>query len=251
MRVNLYSLVLTLLTLVGSCKLVFLFDKVANKTMNLQTYATSLILIGEASAKENSQTNDKAKAEKDKSKGDQVAKSLEKDVATDGSIKPPGSTLNPESEASKQFQTDFLSNGYNEEEVKVLMELSKRREELDKYQQQLTLKESFLKATEDKLANKTKDLQTMEQKINNLMAQLEDKSNLRIKSLAKIYENMKATEAAVIFDELEMPLLLEIIRNMKEQKVAPIIAQMNPQKAKDISLEFARISDSIDGIKSR
>jgi flagellar motility protein MotE (MotC chaperone) len=60
---------------------------------------------------------------------------------------------------------------------------------------------------------------------------------------------MKSQDAAKIFDELDMPILLEIIRNMKEPKVGPIIAQMNPVKAKEVSLEFAKISDGIESIK--
>jgi flagellar motility protein MotE (MotC chaperone) len=38
---------------------------------------------------------------------------------------------------------------------------------------------------------------------------------------------------------------------MKEQKVAPIIAHMNPQKAKIVSLEFSKIADGIDSIKKK
>ena len=51
---------------------------------------------------------------------------------------------------------------------------------------------------------------------------------------------MKPRDAAKIFDELEMPVLLQVVSNMKEIKVAPVIASMNPARARDLSIELAR-----------
>ncbi len=44
-----------------------------------------------------------------------------------------------------------------------------------------------------------------------LLAQYNDKEDSKIRSLVKIYENMKAKDAARIFNEMEMPILLEVI----------------------------------------
>ena len=56
----------------------------------------------------------------------------------------------------------------------------------------------------------------------------------------KIYENMKPKDAARIFEELDMAVLLDVIERMKERKTAPILAQMNPKRAKAITLELAK-----------
>ncbi|NDB83442.1 MAG: hypothetical protein EB127_12050 [Alphaproteobacteria bacterium] len=235
MKVNLFSTILTSIIVLGFIKVTHLLDKLIYKTHSTETYASALVTIHNSYAAKSA-----PEAKNPEAKGDNASESSSSgSKASNAEYKP------------NAYETNFLSKGYTEEELKVLMELSTRRDDLDKYQKELTLKESLLKATADKIDVKTKELSEMERKINDLMAQLEEKSNTRIKSLAKIYENMKASEAATIFDSLEMPLLLEIVRSMKEQKVAPIIAQMNPQKAKEISLEFAKISDSIGDIKSK
>jgi len=71
------------------------------------------------------------------------------------------------------------------------------------------------------------------------MAQYNEKENMKIASLVKIYENMKPKDAAKIFEELDMPILLQVVNVMKESKVAPILSAMDPVKAKEISTEFA------------
>ncbi len=242
MRVNYFSIMITTGMMLGLIKITHLLDKIITQKSDDNAYVSNLMTVNYAHAAKKSTSADKSKNKNDPHNEDKT---------NSPGFKPPGQDLNQAQQYSNPYETNFLSKGYTEEELKVLMDLSKRRDDLDKYQQQLTLKESFLKAAEDKIASQTKDLQAMEVKINALMAQLAEKSNMRIKSLAKIYENMKASEAATIFDALEMPLLLEIVRNMKEQKVAPIIAQINPQKAKEISLEFAKISDSMGEMRSK
>ena len=51
---------------------------------------------------------------------------------------------------------------------------------------------------------------------------------------------MKPKDAARIFEELDMAVLLDVIERMKERKTAPILAQMNPRRAKAITLELAQ-----------
>ena len=50
---------------------------------------------------------------------------------------------------------------------------------------------------------------------------------------------MKPKAAAAIFDELELPILLEVIDQMSERRVAPILADMNPIKAKEVTADLA------------
>jgi flagellar motility protein MotE (MotC chaperone) len=40
-----------------------------------------------------------------------------------------------------------------------------------------------------------------------------------------------------------MEVLLEVIERMKERKIAPILAQMNPQRAQTVTLELAQRRD--------
>lgn len=223
MRINFFSSIFTLVLVISLIKSITLADRIIANSKGLKTVATTSMLINNA-----------------------VANSPEHSTSgeTHSSDKNTKTPLpDPIKEQKAHIDVDnLLEFKFNSDEIKLLKELSKRREALDTYKNQLDLKDSMLKATEDKLNVKIVELQNLQTKVNNLLKQFEEKSNIRIKSLAKIYENMKPAEAAKIFDELEMPLLLDIIKNMKEAKVAQIIANMNPIKAKEISLEFSKIS---------
>lgn len=125
-------------------------------------------------------------------------------------------------------------------ELQLLKELSKRRKELDKTHDDITAKEQVLKATEGKLDQKMAELKTLQSQLQEMMKEYDQKEHGKILSLVKIYENMKPRDAAKIFDELEMPTLLQVVSNMKEVKVAPVLANMNPAKARDLSMELAK-----------
>jgi flagellar motility protein MotE (MotC chaperone) len=124
--------------------------------------------------------------------------------------------------------------------MELLKELSKRRETLDKEKADLNVREQVLKATENKIDKKVSELKTLQTQLEELMKQYEQKENSKILSLVKIYEAMKPKDAAKIFNELEMPVLLKVVSNMKEVKVAPVIASMDPVKARELSIELSK-----------
>ena len=47
-------------------------------------------------------------------------------------------------------------------------------------------------------------------------------------------------DAAAIFDDLELPVLIEILDRMGERKAAPVIGAMRPDKARTLTAELAR-----------
>jgi flagellar motility protein MotE (MotC chaperone) len=51
---------------------------------------------------------------------------------------------------------------------------------------------------------------------------------------------MNAKSAALIFDPMALDLLLPIVRGMRETKVAAIVAEMDPAKARALTAELAR-----------
>lgn len=134
----------------------------------------------------------------------------------------------------------------NNDEARLLTELSSRRRTLDKQQKDLQLKENILKVTETKLEQKMQELATLRAQVEEVVSKYNRHESEKLMSLVKIYENMKPREAAKIFDELELPVLISIVTKMKELKVAPVIAAMNPSKAKELSVELAK-QDPIEG----
>jgi flagellar motility protein MotE (MotC chaperone) len=57
--------------------------------------------------------------------------------------------------------------------------------------------------------------------------------------LVKTYESMKPREAAVIFNEMEMPVLLAVMDRMKDTKVAAILGVMQPDRARMVTAGLA------------
>jgi flagellar motility protein MotE (MotC chaperone) len=125
-------------------------------------------------------------------------------------------------------------------ELDVLQKLTERRKQLDLREQELDRREQLLKAASDQIDRKVSELTTLQNTIQNLLQQYNDQEDSKIKSLVKIYENMKPKEAAKIFEQLDMPILLDVVERMKEQKVAPILADMDPLKAKGVTAEMAQ-----------
>lgn len=140
-----------------------------------------------------------------------------------------------------------LDSNLSSDEVKLLKELSRRRDELNRTQEELQIRENVLHATESKLDQKMQDLQSLHAQVEEVMKAYREKENGKIKSLVRIYENMKPKDAAKIFDALEMPILLDIVSHMKETKVSPILAAMQTNKASDLSVELTKQKNMLDG----
>jgi flagellar motility protein MotE (MotC chaperone) len=130
--------------------------------------------------------------------------------------------------------------GMSQAEMDVLQKLSERRRELDARARQLDSREVLLKAASAQIDRKVAELKNLETTINGLLKQYNAQEDKRIQSLVKIYENMKPQDAARIFEQLDMPILLEVVERMQEQKVAPILAQMDPAKAKNLTAALAQ-----------
>lgn len=126
---------------------------------------------------------------------------------------------------------DDMSRG----DLKILQELAQRRRELDQREQDLAMRDGLLKAAEKRVEEKIAELAAMKAKLEALVKQREEQQNAQLKSLVKIYENMKPKDAAQIFDQLDMTILVELLANMKEAKSAPIMAAMDPKRAKDVT----------------
>jgi flagellar motility protein MotE (MotC chaperone) len=127
----------------------------------------------------------------------------------------------------------------SQSEIDLLQRLAARRNEMDNWNQDLDLREKLLKAAEQRLDKKLADLQGLQDSIKGLLKQHEEEQETKLKSLVKIYETMKPKDAANVFEKLDMNILLDVVERMKEAKIAPIIAAMNPDKAKSVTEELA------------
>ncbi len=118
-------------------------------------------------------------------------------------------------------------------------DLVERRKALDQREKQLQTREALLTAAEMELDRKYQELNQLRRKIEGLLEQQSEEEKARIESLVKIYEGMKAKEAASIFDTLDLDILVLVLSNMSERKLSPILAKMNPERARTVTIMLA------------
>tara|TARA_R110002012_G_scaffold41259_9_gene113069 strand:- start:1689 stop:2549 length:861 start_codon:yes stop_codon:yes gene_type:complete len=128
---------------------------------------------------------------------------------------------------------------FTRSEIELLQDLSKRRKELDAREQTVIQKEGLLTAAEDRIDKKIVELQKVRTEIEGLIKTYDEQEEEEIKGLVQIYEKMKPKDAARIFDELDMEILLKVFDRMKASKSASLLANMRPQKAKEVTSRIA------------
>jgi len=121
----------------------------------------------------------------------------------------------------------------------VLLDLRARREQLDARDAALASRESMLAAAEKKLSAQIGELQALQQRLEALDASRKEQESAAWQGLVKVYEAMKPRDAATIFNDLGMSVLLSVIDRMKEAKAAAILAAMVPDKARDVTTQLA------------
>jgi flagellar motility protein MotE (MotC chaperone) len=126
------------------------------------------------------------------------------------------------------------------QEVAILEQLAGRRQALDAREQELERKSDLLRAAETRLDQKLQQMKDLEGSLARLIKVDDEQQQAKLRSLVKIYENMKPKDAARIFEELDMETLLPVAERMNERKLAPVMAEMNPAKAKEITQELGK-----------
>lgn len=125
-------------------------------------------------------------------------------------------------------------------ELEALGDLVRRREELDKRQAEIDTREALLQAAEKRVQQQIEELKGLQAKIDTAIKSYDETEQARRNSLVRMFQNMKPAEAARIFEQMELPVLLEIVEAMNERRAAPILAQMNPIRAQQVTTELAR-----------
>lgn len=128
---------------------------------------------------------------------------------------------------------------YSDSEIEILQSLAKRREDLRQKEAALQQKEALLAAAEKQLEAKMVELGELRSEIENLLGQQQEEQEARINSLVRMYETMKAKDAARIFDTLEMDVLISVMGRMSERRAAPILAEMNSDIARTVTIKLA------------
>jgi len=121
----------------------------------------------------------------------------------------------------------------------ILERLGERRQELDARNRELEIRENLLKSAEKRLETRTNELKDLESRINAATQKKDENQAMQLKGLVVMYENMKAKDAAKIFDRLEMRVLIDVVSQINPRRMADIMAQMSPESAEKLTVELA------------
>jgi flagellar motility protein MotE (MotC chaperone) len=126
-----------------------------------------------------------------------------------------------------------------EAEIELLQQLAKRREKLEQRADTLNRRESLVKAAEKRLTQKVGEMERLRTEIEDLLVKYDEQETQQLTRLVNIYEKMKPKDAARIFEDLDQEVLLKVVERMNERKTAPILAEMRPDKAQQLTIELA------------
>lgn len=122
----------------------------------------------------------------------------------------------------------------------LLEQLRARRGEIEAREQAVSAQEVVLQATERRIARRVEELTALQQRLEALERSRAEREEAGWRGLVRTYEAMRPRDAAAIFNELEMPVLVEILDRMGERKAAPVIGAMRAEQARLVTTELAR-----------
>jgi flagellar motility protein MotE (MotC chaperone) len=121
----------------------------------------------------------------------------------------------------------------------VAAELSAREAVLLHEESEIAMREAALLSLQLELDDQLARIERYKSEIEELAGLVATRDDAELAQLVKIYENMKAKSAAAVFDGLADEVLLPLARGMREQKLAPILALMNPTRARRVTADLA------------
>lgn len=134
-------------------------------------------------------------------------------------------------------QTSLQMGGIpTRKEIEYLQKLGQRREELERRSRELDDREKLLEAVEMRITERTESLKKIEETIELALKKHDDIETAQVESLVKIYSAMKAKDAANIFNNLDEDVLVAIVEKMKEKQMGAILAKMDIDKAKKLTI---------------
>ena len=152
---------------------------------------------------------------------------------------PPGAAAEEAVDTSKWRDASDSDIDISSVKMEMFEDMAARRKELDRREQTLVTREALLQAAEQEIERKYQEMDALRNQIEQLLEDQSEEEKARITSLVKIYEGMKPKEAARIFDTLDLDVLVNVVSLMSERKLSPVLAAMNPERARTVTIMLA------------
>jgi len=156
---------------------------------------------------------------------------------------PPASGAPPAIEPQGAPQTlDLSKPQMSAGERAVLESLVQRRQDLEARAREIDVRENLLKAAEQRVEARLQELTEAEARLNGAIKKRDEGEAAKFKNLVAMYENMKAKDAAKVFDRLDLRILIEVVNMMNPRRMSDILALMSPEAAERLTIEIANRS---------
>ena len=158
--------------------------------------------------------------------------------------------INKDANIENLKKTDVSSNIQNDfqlsSEKQLLQQLRKRRTEIESNKDELPAEKMALESIKQYIDNRLDVLENLQNKLKPQFNNNNQNDGKKIQKLVKVYESMKPKEAAKIFNDLQIGVLVEMTLNMKESRLAAILSEMKPEKARELTSILATQSDIVE-----
>ncbi len=128
----------------------------------------------------------------------------------------------------------------NDAERALLLDLRTRRTVLQAREQALTTREAMQAAADQRLNERVAQLTALQVRLELLDQSRRERDDANWRSLVKTYEAMRPRDAAAILNDLDAPVLLQVLDRMKEAKAAVVLAAMQPDRARAATTALAQ-----------
>lgn len=122
----------------------------------------------------------------------------------------------------------------------VLMDrLGERRTALDALEAELTERLMIVEAAERRLDERMAELLALEARVSQLVAAQGEAHGEHFAAVVAMYAAMRARDAAAIFNDLDMEVLVAVGRAMDPRTLGPIVAAMETSRAQALTVRLA------------
>lgn len=125
------------------------------------------------------------------------------------------------------------------DETDYLFKLSERKKQLDVREEELNRYAAEIAKQKEEIEAKLKKLEETRTKISTALEDKIKTDDAKVDTLVQMYSNMKAQQAAKVFETLDEDLVIEILSRMKKKNAADILNLVKPEKAQVLAERYA------------
>lgn len=117
-----------------------------------------------------------------------------------------------------------------------------RQQTLDQREEGIQIREAMLRVAEERIQQQEQALKAVESSNSEKLLELKEARDKQQERLVSIYTNMKAKDAAEVFNGLDTQIIVSVLNRMATRNVGPILAEMDPAKAREVTEALRQLS---------